>query len=237
MSCSRARQTILDLFVIMWCNWRTYTDIQGDHSIIPFNKKRPDHSTFLVFYDRVELTGAEKKPEHVMIVMSSDRGLCGAIHSSLSKIVRHEMAHKSVDKHVKLVLVGDKSRQQLQKSVFCACSRFSGFFVLSWVVKCKAKFRKHKATGTQSDWLPVLFAAIAICFLVVLSCRLISACHLLFLCLYEVLMWTFLQAISGAHPVHVQWVRQGSAHIWGRVQGRTTAHRLRIQVRSGRNPL
>ena len=55
----------------------------------------------------------------VIVALSSDRGLCGAIHSSISKAIK---AH-SVGREPKIVIVGDKVIFNLQ-SMKCVLPRF-----------------------------------------------------------------------------------------------------------------
>ncbi|MBA7489731.1 ATP synthase gamma chain [subsurface metagenome] len=59
---------------------------------------------------------AETKPlegkKTLMIVCSSDKGLCGGIHSGLSRYVRRNEDTSNVD----LVIIGEKSKAQLSRS-------------------------------------------------------------------------------------------------------------------------
>ncbi|CAH3142227.1 unnamed protein product [Porites evermanni] len=64
-------------------------------------------------YEKVEITPSEAdktKPNNLIVVMSSDRGLCGGIHSNLVKAVKATLAEKGAD-NVKIVSCGDKARQ------------------------------------------------------------------------------------------------------------------------------
>jgi F-type H+-transporting ATPase subunit gamma len=74
---------------------------------------RPYGEGAQVFYERTELAKAEKKPQNLLVLISSDRGLCGAIHSSIARMVRHDLNDVSED--YKVVVVGDKARGMLQK--------------------------------------------------------------------------------------------------------------------------
>lgn len=61
----------------------------------------------------MEITPSEAdktKPNNLIVVMSSDRGLCGGIHSNLVKAVKATLAEKGAD-NVKIVSCGDKARQ------------------------------------------------------------------------------------------------------------------------------
>ena len=65
-------------------------------------------------YEKVEIkpSEAEKaKPNNLIVVMSSDRGLCGGIHSNLVKAVKATLAEKEAGDNTKIVACGEKSRQ------------------------------------------------------------------------------------------------------------------------------
>ncbi|XP_063900793.1 ATP synthase subunit gamma, mitochondrial-like [Zophobas morio] len=49
----------------------------------------------------------------LIIALSSDRGLCGGIHSSITKVVKPLL---EADKEAQLVVIGEKVRSQLQRS-------------------------------------------------------------------------------------------------------------------------
>lgn len=76
---------------------------------------RPYGEGASAFYDRVEAQQDPSKPNHLIIAFTSDRGLCGAIHSSIVKNIRAKLAATPADVNVKLVLIGDKSRGMLQR--------------------------------------------------------------------------------------------------------------------------
>ena len=65
-------------------------------------------------YDKVEIkpSDADKTtPKNLIVVMSSDRGLCGGIHSNLVKAVKAALGEKEVDDSTKIVACGEKARQ------------------------------------------------------------------------------------------------------------------------------
>jgi len=68
-----------------------------------------------VFYEQAELVDKEK-PQHgtLFIALTSDRGLCGAVHSSVAKKIRAYMAEKQ-DPNCKIVIIGDKAKAMLAK--------------------------------------------------------------------------------------------------------------------------
>ena len=65
---------------------------------------------------------AEVKPEpenikkHLIIALTSDRGLCGAIHTSIVKAVKGMLAEKKDGLDTKIVCIGDKSKTMLQRA-------------------------------------------------------------------------------------------------------------------------
>ncbi|KHJ49181.1 ATP synthase F1, gamma subunit, partial [Trichuris suis] len=52
---------------------------------------RPYGEGASVFFDCLKLEETPKKAEHLMVVISSDRGLCGAVHSGLAKMVKQDI--------------------------------------------------------------------------------------------------------------------------------------------------
>ncbi|XP_044135979.1 ATP synthase subunit gamma, mitochondrial-like isoform X2 [Bufo gargarizans] len=71
----------------------------------------------LALYDKAEIKAPEDKKKHLIIGVSSDRGLCGAIHSSVAKAIKHEIALLSGGgKEVKVIGIGDKLKSLLQRT-------------------------------------------------------------------------------------------------------------------------
>ena len=46
---------------------------------------------FLALYEKADIKAPEDKKKHLIIGVSSDRGLCGAIHSSVAKQMKNEV--------------------------------------------------------------------------------------------------------------------------------------------------
>uniref|UniRef100_A0A0A9Z7I7 ATP synthase subunit gamma n=1 Tax=Lygus hesperus TaxID=30085 RepID=A0A0A9Z7I7_LYGHE len=65
------------------------------------------------FYEKAEVQEVGEKPEKLIVALTSDRGLCGAIHTSVVRQVRNELC-ESPD-NIKVFCVGDKSRAILQR--------------------------------------------------------------------------------------------------------------------------
>ena len=56
----------------------------------------------------------DRKPRHLIIALSSDRGLCGSIHSNIAKNIRGIMAGRG-DTSAQIVCIGDKIRTIMQR--------------------------------------------------------------------------------------------------------------------------
>uniref|UniRef100_A0A8C6E071 ATP synthase subunit gamma n=1 Tax=Moschus moschiferus TaxID=68415 RepID=A0A8C6E071_MOSMO len=70
----------------------------------------------LSLYEKTLKTPEDKK-KHLIIGVSSDRGLCGAIHSSVAKQIKSEAANlAAARKEVKIIGVGDKIRSILHRT-------------------------------------------------------------------------------------------------------------------------
>jgi len=67
------------------------------------------------FYEKAEVEADEAKAKKLVVAVSSDRGLCGGIHTNVSKNIRALLATRE-DNNTKLVLIGDKVRLQLYKN-------------------------------------------------------------------------------------------------------------------------
>lgn len=63
------------------------------------------------FYEKAEIAAPSEVPQKLVIAMTSDRGLCGACHSSVVRHIRTELEKDNTN--VKVVCVGDKSRAML----------------------------------------------------------------------------------------------------------------------------
>jgi len=66
-------------------------------------------------FDAAELTADDSKPNHLVIAISSDRGLCGGIHSGVAKGYKAYVA-ENPDVNAKLVICGDKAKAALQRT-------------------------------------------------------------------------------------------------------------------------
>lgn len=79
------------------------------------NESKTYGETSKEFFDQAEtkaLEGEEKKT--LLVVCSSDKGLCGGIHSGLSRYIRRLYAEKP--NGYDLVILGEKCKAQLQRT-------------------------------------------------------------------------------------------------------------------------
>jgi F-type H+-transporting ATPase subunit gamma len=67
------------------------------------------------FYEKAEITQDEKKPNHLIIAMTSDRGLCGSVHSNIVRAIKAAIPAKPPGTEVRLIAVGDKARGILSR--------------------------------------------------------------------------------------------------------------------------
>lgn len=66
-----------------------------------------------------EIKSNEPLKRKLFVVLSSDKGLCGGVHSALSKLVRSTIANpeSNVDPDSPIVIIGDKSKAQLTRAL------------------------------------------------------------------------------------------------------------------------
>lgn len=107
-----------------------------------------------VFQEAETKVDAEGK-KVLIVVCSSDKGLCGGIHSGLTRYVRTEFNQKSLDAHI--VIIGEKSKAQLSRSN-------SKQIILSFagVGKNVPTFADAQAIADQIVLLPTDYAEIQI---------------------------------------------------------------------------
>jgi len=71
---------------------------------------RPYGAGAKAFYEKAEVTQDEKAPNHLVVAMTSDRGLCGAVHSGLARAIKAALPQKPSGTNTKIICVGDKAR-------------------------------------------------------------------------------------------------------------------------------
>ncbi|XP_011502600.1 PREDICTED: ATP synthase subunit gamma, mitochondrial [Ceratosolen solmsi marchali] len=69
-----------------------------------------------IFYEQAEVTPVEGDTNKLMVAVTSDRGLCGAVHTGISRNIRDTLlANASERENTKIVCIGEKSRAILQR--------------------------------------------------------------------------------------------------------------------------
>lgn len=76
---------------------------------------RPYGEGAQAFYEHADVKADQDNVKEVYVALTSDRGLCGAIHSSICKKIRSELAEKSNLENCGVICVGDKSRAQIAR--------------------------------------------------------------------------------------------------------------------------
>jgi len=80
---------------------------------------RPYGTGAQAFYEQAKVgEEAEAAPaggKELYVALTSDRGLCGGVHSSICKTIRNELLEKQSLDNVGIICVGDKSRAQLSR--------------------------------------------------------------------------------------------------------------------------
>lgn len=69
-----------------------------------------------VFYEQAEVGAPEGEPKKLLIAVTSDRGLCGAVHTGIARNIRDQLLANPADAdNIKIVCIGEKSRAVLQR--------------------------------------------------------------------------------------------------------------------------
>ena len=77
-------------------------------------RARPYGEGAQMFYEAVEVEAREKdQPKELLVALSSDRGLCGAIHTNICKRIKEAIGNSHDPKNVAVIIVGEKARAQL----------------------------------------------------------------------------------------------------------------------------
>ncbi|XP_072097382.1 ATP synthase subunit gamma, mitochondrial isoform X2 [Mobula birostris] len=71
----------------------------------------------LALYEKAEIQPPENQARHLIIGVSSDRGLCGGIHSNIAKNIRNQIQElTSAGKEIKVATIGEKLRALLYRN-------------------------------------------------------------------------------------------------------------------------
>lgn len=68
------------------------------------------------FYEQAEIKAPAEDPKKLVIAVTSDRGLCGAVHSGISRNIRNRLLDDPNElENTKIICIGEKSRAILQR--------------------------------------------------------------------------------------------------------------------------
>lgn len=68
------------------------------------------------FYEQAEIAAPEDEPKRLMVAVTSDRGLCGAVHTGIARNIRDQLlADPKARENTKIICIGDKSKAVLQR--------------------------------------------------------------------------------------------------------------------------
>ncbi|XP_072754976.1 ATP synthase subunit gamma, mitochondrial [Anoplolepis gracilipes] len=68
------------------------------------------------FYEQAEIQAPPEEPKKLVVAITSDRGLCGAVHTGVSRNIRDQLlADPKERENTKIICVGEKSRAILQR--------------------------------------------------------------------------------------------------------------------------
>ncbi|KAI4499264.1 hypothetical protein M0802_005524 [Mischocyttarus mexicanus] len=69
-----------------------------------------------IFYEQAEIAAPPEEPKKLVVAITSDRGLCGAIHTGVSRNIREALLADSAEReNTKIICVGEKSRAILSR--------------------------------------------------------------------------------------------------------------------------
>jgi len=115
---------------------------------------RPFGESSQSFYESAQVKGDDSKPGTLIIALTSDRGLCGAVHSNVSKRIRNMLGSIADNSDMKVLCIGDKSRAMLQRqfnrNIICAFTDFGkkpptfndATTVADYVINCGFTFER-----------------------------------------------------------------------------------------------
>ncbi|XP_008547821.1 ATP synthase subunit gamma, mitochondrial [Microplitis demolitor] len=87
-----------------------------NHAERDLKQARPLGQGTKIFYEQAEIQAPENEPKQLVIAVTSDRGLCGAVHSGVSRNIRDKLlADQNLRENTKIICIGDKSRAILSR--------------------------------------------------------------------------------------------------------------------------
>lgn len=89
------------------------------------------------FFDHCEVKQESGGTNHLIVAMTSDRGLCGAVHTSIARAIKAAIPEKPSGATVKLICIGDKSKAILGRSVLRPHSNPTLHLKVARTISCK----------------------------------------------------------------------------------------------------
>lgn len=119
------------------------TQTHSTPPLSPHLNPSPSLSSPIALYEKADLASKDRKSKHLVVAVSSDRGLCGSIHTNIAKNVKAVLAERPKDSSTSVVCIGDKVRNILQRQnrqsismVFSEVGRKPPVFIeASWVAQ------------------------------------------------------------------------------------------------------
>jgi len=69
-----------------------------------------------IFYEQADIQAPLEEPKKLVVAVTSDRGLCGAVHTGVSRNIRDRLlADPKERENTKIICIGEKSRAILQR--------------------------------------------------------------------------------------------------------------------------
>merc|ERR1711962_569881 len=70
------------------------------------------------FFEKADVEQDKTKPSHLVVALSSDRGLCGGIHSSVVKYIKAMIEEEGAgSENTKLMVIGDRAKSIFQRTL------------------------------------------------------------------------------------------------------------------------
>ncbi|XP_013928076.1 PREDICTED: ATP synthase subunit gamma, mitochondrial [Thamnophis sirtalis] len=112
----------------------------------------------LALYEKVDIKPPEDKKKHLLVGVSSDRGLCGAIHTSVAKEIKHQFSNLTgAGKEVMVVGIGDKLRTILQSPSFVPPP-----FEAEMIDKLTLRFNRTRQAVITKELIEIISGAAAL---------------------------------------------------------------------------
>ncbi|XP_063972166.1 ATP synthase subunit gamma, mitochondrial isoform X2 [Diachasmimorpha longicaudata] len=87
-----------------------------NHAERDLRQARPLGEGTKQFYEQAEIAAPEGSPKQLVVAITSDRGLCGAVHTGVARNIRDTLlADSQLRENTKIICVGEKSKAILSR--------------------------------------------------------------------------------------------------------------------------